>query len=125
MVPAGTLAWDKTYYWTVQAFDSDGTGSPDPQIFALQTPVPQPLSLYDGAWRQARHADPGGVDQDRRERPGRFDPQNGNFTTQATDVSVPVTGPALSVQRTYNSLDPHKSRCVRARLVVGAGHAGQ
>ena len=43
MVPSGTLAWDQTYYWTVQAFDSSGNGSPDPQIFALQTPVPQPL----------------------------------------------------------------------------------
>jgi Domain of unknown function (DUF6531) len=100
VVPSGTLAWDKTYYWTVQAFDSGGTGSPDPQMFALQTPVPQPL-LYEGLAQDG--SGPGGS----QDGSGPvLDPQNGNFTTQATDASVHVTGPPLSIQRTYNSLEP-------------------
>ena len=103
VVPSGTLAWDKTYYWTAQAIDSNGTGSPDPQMFALQTPVPQPL-LYEGLAQDG--SGPGGPQTGSGPV---FDPQNGNFTTQATDASVNVTGPALSVQRTYNGLDPHKS----------------
>jgi RHS repeat-associated protein len=104
VVPSGTLAWDKTYYWTVQAFDSNNNGSPDPQMFALQTPVPQPL-LYEGLAQDG--SGPGGSETGSGPV---FDPQNENFTTQATDASVAVTGPDLSIQRTYNSLDPHKSR---------------
>ena len=98
-VPSGDLVWDQTYYWTVVA--GDGTSSsPDPQVFALQTPVPQPL-LYEGLSQ-----DGSGPDGSQNGSGPVFDPQNGNFTTAATDVSVPVTGPALSIQRTYNSLEP-------------------
>ena len=68
--------------------------APDPQVFYLATPVPQPL-IYSGLAQN-------------NNGPG-FDPQNENFTTAATDVSVPVTGPALSVQRSYNSADPRSS----------------
>lgn len=99
-VPSGTLAWNQTYYWTVQDFDSSGTGSLNPQIFALQTPVPQPL-VYSGLAQDG--AAPGNAADSNG--PG-YDTQNGNFTTQATDASVEVTGPALSIERTYNSLDP-------------------
>ena len=99
VVPSGTLAWDKTYYWSVQ--DTDGTVySQDVQAFALQTPVPQPL-LYEGMAQDG--SGPGGSQNGGG---AVFDPQNGNFTTQATDASVEVTGPALSVERTYNSLEP-------------------
>ncbi|MGH3279312.1 MAG: DUF6531 domain-containing protein, partial [Trebonia sp.] len=104
VVSAGTLAWGQTYYWTAQDFDSNGNGSPDPQLFALYTPVPQPL-VYSGMAQDG--VGPG--DSQSSNGPG-YDPQNGNFTTSATDVSVPVTGPALSVQRTYNSLDPMAAR---------------
>ena len=98
-VPSGKLVWDQTYYWTVIA--GDGTSaSPDPQVFALQTPVPQPL-LYEGLSQ-----DGSGPDGSQDGSGAVFDPQNGNFTTAATDVSVPVTGPALSIERTYNSLEP-------------------
>ena len=90
--------------------DSDGaTASPDAQAFALQTPVPQPL-LYEGMAQDG--SGPGGSQNGGGPV---FDPQNGNFTTQATDASVPVTGPALSMERTYNSLDP------RARGAFGTG----
>jgi RHS repeat-associated protein len=99
VVPSGTLAWAQTYYWTVTAYDN-GNPSLDPQAFAFQTPVPQPLVSSGLA------QDGGGAgDAPDGSGPG-FDPQNGNFTTQATDVTVPVTGPALSLQRTYNSLNP-------------------
>ena len=119
VVPAGTLAWAQTYYWTVQVFDGSGTGSPDPQAFALSTPVPQPLVssglAQDGAAPgdaavgtgpdDAADPDPsGGADPAVAQGPG-YDAQNGNFTNQATDADVDVAGPALSIQRTYNSLD--------------------
>ena len=124
VVPAGTLAWGRTYYWTVLA--GDGVlASSDPPIFVLKTPVPQPLvgANFDqdgtepGTSSQAGSG-PGATSQNgggpaagsgsgspASTGPG-FDPQNGNFTTQATDVEVPVTGPPLSLQRTYNSLNP-------------------
>ena len=35
-----------------------------------------------------------------------FDPANANYTTGATDATVPVTGPSLSLDRDYNSEDP-------------------
>jgi len=118
VVPAGTLAWAQTYYWTVQVFDSSNTGSLDPQSFALSTPVPQPLVssglAQDGAASgdvaagagpgDAAGGDPATTNPSGDTGPG-YDAQNGNFTTQATDASVDVVGPDLSVQRTYNSLN--------------------
>jgi RHS repeat-associated protein len=100
VVPSGTLAWDKTYYWAAQAIDSNGNSGPDSPRFALQTPVPQPL-LYQGLSQ-----DGSGPDGSQNGSGPVFDPQNGNFTTQATDASEDVTGPPLSIQRTYNSLEP-------------------
>lgn len=91
-VPAGTLAWGQTYYWTVLVSES-GTVSQG-QVFALSAPVPQPL-IYSGLAQNSNG-------------PG-YDPQNGNFTNQATDANVAVVGPALSVQRSYNSADPRQS----------------
>lgn len=126
VVPAGSLVWGRTYYWTVLA--GDGVlASSDPPIFVFRTPVPQPLidSNFDqdgtepGSGSQAdsgpgttTQTSDGATAQDTNTSgspasagPG-FDPQNGNYTTQATDVDVPVTGPPLSLQRTYNSLNP-------------------
>jgi RHS repeat-associated protein len=100
VVPSGTLAWGQTYYWASEAIDSNGNGGPDSSWFALQTPVPQPLVYSELA------QDGGGPGDAAASNGPGYDSQNGNFTTQATDVSVDVTGPALSIQRTYNSLDP-------------------
>ena len=122
VVPAGTLAWAQTYYWTVQVFDSGGTGSVDPQAFALSTPVPQPLIssglAQDGAAPgnaaagngpgDAAGGDTTGSTAASSTGPG-YDAQNGNFTNQATDASVDVVGPALSIERTYNSLNGSRS----------------
>jgi hypothetical protein len=79
VVPSGTLAWDKTYYWASEAIDSNGNGGPDSPWFALQTPVPQPL-LYEGLAQDG--SGPGGSETGSGPV---FDPQNENFTTQATD----------------------------------------
>jgi len=98
VVPSGTLAWGQTYYWSVQVTDGDVYS--DPPLFALQTQVPQAL-VYSGLAQDG--GAPGNAPVS--DGPG-YDPQNGNFTTQATDVSVDVTGPELSIQRTYNSMDP-------------------
>src|SRR5690606_31576762 len=35
-----------------------------------------------------------------------FEPAIGNFTTSATDAQVEAVGPALAIQRFYNSRDP-------------------
>ena len=91
-VPSGKLAWSQTYYWT--AVVSEGGLSSQAQSFALSTPVPQPL-IYSGLAQNTTG-------------PG-YDQQNGNYTTQATDASVTVTGPSLSIQRSYNSADPRQS----------------
>ena len=113
VVPAGTLAWAQTYYWTVQVFDSSDTGSLDPQAYALSTPVPQPLVssglAQDGSAPGDVAAGTGPGDAADTNPSGDtgpgYDAQNGNFTHQVTDASVDVVGPALSVQRTYNSLN--------------------
>ena len=42
------------------------------------------------------------------------DPKTGNVAQQATDASVATMGPALSIVRTYNSLDPRTSQALGA-----------
>ena len=89
-VPAGDLTWGQEYYWTVQDYDGlDYSAAPDIRYFG--TPVPQPL-ITSGLSQN----DTG---------PG-FDPASGNWTTSATDAQISTVGPALSVQRDYNSFDP-------------------
>ncbi|WP_297546882.1 LamG-like jellyroll fold domain-containing protein [Amycolatopsis sp.] len=88
-VPAGKLKWGQTYTWYGKATDTNAE-SPWTLGAYLSTQVPQPaitshLSSVAG----------GGVD-----------PGVGNYTTAVTDASVSAVGPALSVVRTYNSLDP-------------------
>ena len=89
-VPRGDLSWGQTYYWTVQDYDGvDYSATPKVNYFA--TPVPQPLITS-------------GLSQN-TSGPG-FEPATGNYTTSATDAQVSTAGPALSVVRDYNSLDP-------------------
>ncbi|HEY0718242.1 MAG TPA: LamG-like jellyroll fold domain-containing protein, partial [Streptosporangiaceae bacterium] len=88
-VPKGTLAWGQTYYWVVQ--DTDGLDyNQNPQIYYFSTPVPQPLIAS-------------GLSQN-TSGPG-FDPSTGNYTTSVTDAQVATTGPSLSIERDYNSLN--------------------
>ena len=93
VVPAGSLAWNKEYYWTAR--DYDGLGySPWLNPSYLSTAVPQPLITS--------HLGSAGSSRD-------FDPGVGDYTTSATDAAVSVVGPALAVTRSYNSLDPRTS----------------
>ncbi|MFD8495866.1 LamG-like jellyroll fold domain-containing protein [Amycolatopsis sp. NPDC059657] len=101
-VPPGALRWSKDYQWRAFAFD----GNAESQKLSpshLLTAVPQPeitshlaTAPYNGAQRD-------------------FDPQTGNYFSSAIDASLVVTGPELSIARTYNSLDPRRD------LLFGAG----
>ncbi|WP_170991221.1 DNRLRE domain-containing protein [Herbidospora galbida] len=97
-VPPDKLKWGRTYYWYSQAATT-ATTSTSPWRTFTTTPEQATINslLAEGT--------------DGRE----FDHVTGNYTTAATDVSIPTVGPPLSVTRTYNSLDP------RTDGVFGAG----
>ncbi|MET9465969.1 LamG-like jellyroll fold domain-containing protein [Streptomyces sp. NPDC006544] len=98
MVPAGWLSWSKTYAW--YAYASDGQDkSAQTQPSMLTTQVPQPVITS--------HL--GGADNGRS-----FGEAAGNYATAATDASVPVVGPELTVVRTYNSQDPRQANAFGA-----------
>lgn len=89
-VPAGKLAWNKSYYWTVQAYD--GTNySINPVWNSFTTTVPQPVLTSSLSQNTGGHG---------------FDGAIGNYTTSATDAHVATVGPSLDVVRDYNSRDP-------------------
>ncbi|WP_157545167.1 LamG-like jellyroll fold domain-containing protein [Hamadaea tsunoensis] len=86
-VPAGKLKWNGTYVWRVVPSDYVTMGTWTPYM-AFTTPVPQPVLTSTLA-----------------QNPGKgYDPGSGNYTTTATDASLPGPGPALDVTRSYNSL---------------------
>ncbi|MFJ9902304.1 LamG-like jellyroll fold domain-containing protein [Streptomyces sp. NPDC101152] len=95
-VPTGKLAYGKTFYWTAQVSDGNTASLwSAPDYFTIPA-APQPLvtahlgaAPYDSTVK--------GVD-----------PQLGDYSTQTTDATVPgpPDSPTLSIQRTYNSLDP-------------------
>ncbi|MEU8201565.1 RHS repeat-associated core domain-containing protein [Streptosporangium sp. NPDC049046] len=91
-VPAAKLAWGKQYWWTVTVTDTSNSTSTLSPVHTFVTGVRQPvvtsLLATSGADGQEFHQ------------------QNGNYTTTATDLSVPTAGPPLSVTRSYNSMDP-------------------
>ncbi|MEV4558402.1 LamG-like jellyroll fold domain-containing protein [Kitasatospora sp. NPDC049285] len=101
-VPSGLLAWNSSYYWIVRVTDgqaSSAWSSPIP----FSTKVQQPVitgQLGGAAGDVEGHT---------------FNAQVGNYTTDATDAAVAAVGPALQVQRSYNSLDP------RTSALFGAG----
>ncbi|MFE3185527.1 LamG-like jellyroll fold domain-containing protein [Streptomyces violascens] len=101
VVPAGKLAWNQSYSWTVSNSDTLASSAwSNPSSFS--TTVPQPLiTSHLGAAAQADGKS--------------FSPQVGDYTTQATDASVSVVGPKLAITRSYNSLDP------RTATLFGAG----
>ncbi|MBE1497549.1 RHS repeat-associated protein [Amycolatopsis lexingtonensis] len=101
-VPVGALRWSKDYQWRVFAYDGNSESEKLTPSHLL-TAVPQPEitshlanAPYSGAQRD-------------------FDPQTGNYFSSAVDAALQVTGPELTVARTYNSLDP------RTDLAFGAG----
>lgn len=93
-VPAGRMAWSKAYLW--RTFVKDASAEVASPYSAVLTAVPQPeiTSRLSGA-------EFSGGDQD-------FDPQVGNYSTEALDASVATAGPELRLIRTYNSADPRR-----------------
>ncbi|MET7484287.1 LamG-like jellyroll fold domain-containing protein [Streptomyces sp. NPDC005538] len=93
-VPAGKLAWGKSYNWEVQAYDATtGLYSPaDPYELSVQ--VPQPAITSGLSQNSSDHG---------------FDASIGNYTTSDTDASISTVGPSLDVERDYNSRDPRWS----------------
>ncbi|SDH67851.1 LamG-like jellyroll fold domain-containing protein [Pseudonocardia oroxyli] len=97
-VPSGALKWNEDYLWVVQAYDQH-LYSPVYAVQRFSTAVPQPVLTGDLG-----------------RNPGRgFEPTTGNYTTTATDASIPTVGPPLEITRSYNSLD------VRRDGAFGAG----
>ncbi|MFE3142916.1 LamG-like jellyroll fold domain-containing protein [Streptomyces scopuliridis] len=96
-IPAGKLTWSKDYVWYV------GVGDGYEEVThssRFSTAVPQPPVTSGLAQNTDGH---------------EFDPSDGNYTTEDTDAEVQVVGPSLSVERSYNSLDP------RVDSAFGAG----
>jgi len=90
-VPAGKLAWNKTYLYTVRVYDTVGYSAVYP-AYAFTTGVPQPTLTAN----LAQNAGKG------------YDPSIGNYTTSATDATVATVGPSLTITRSYNSLDTRR-----------------
>ncbi|MCY0934721.1 LamG-like jellyroll fold domain-containing protein [Streptomyces sp. H34-S4] len=88
-VPAGKLSWSKNYNWYVSV--TDGYDSVLYSASRFSTTVPQPPVTSGLAQNNDGH---------------EFDPSDGNYTTDDTDADVPVVGPSLQIDRSYNSIDP-------------------
>ncbi|WP_406192102.1 DUF6531 domain-containing protein [Kitasatospora sp. NBC_01560] len=87
-VPTGWLSWNEQYAWYAKT--GDGLAESDwSQPSYIRTILPQPTQYTTGA------------DAGRS-----INTAAGNYTTAATDASLPTVGPELSVTRSYNSLDP-------------------
>ena len=90
--PASQMQWDMPYQWQVVVTGTSGGISTPVTVgpVALEANPPQPLitSSLGGSSDQA------------------YDPLSGNYTTSATDAAIKVPGPALEIDRVYNSMDP-------------------
>ncbi|MER6978251.1 LamG-like jellyroll fold domain-containing protein, partial [Streptomyces carpinensis] len=90
-VPAGKLAWGKSYSWTVQAYDSATNLYSPADPYQLSVQVPQTVITSGLSQNSSDHG---------------FDAAIGNYTTSDTDASISTVGPSLDVERDYNSRDP-------------------
>jgi len=122
--PSKALTWGDTYYWVATV--SDATTPPalgsstvwtTPVSFVVGDAQPQVSSALGNSY-QADDGNPlmtsdlGGSDYSGSGK--TVDPKTGNVSMQATDASVATVGPALSIVRTYNSLDPRTSQAFGA-----------
>ncbi|GGO81389.1 RHS repeat-associated core domain-containing protein [Nonomuraea cavernae] len=100
-VPAATMEWGKQYEWWVRVADPDAGSAvvSDKQVIA--TGARQP---FNGAHLGERLSEG-----------EEFSLVSGNYTTTMMDAQVHGPGPALSVVRTYNSMD------TRTSGIFGAG----
>lgn len=87
-IPAGKLKWSKNYTWYVGVTDGYEEVTYSSRF---TTAVPQPPVTSGLAQNTDGH---------------EFDPSDGNYTTEDTDAEIPVIGPSLEIDRSYNSLDP-------------------
>jgi RHS repeat-associated protein len=87
-LPANSLKWNKTYVYTVQAYDNISYSALSASsTFAFTTAVPQPAAFGSG------------------QSSGKgYDAASGNFSTSAVDASVATVGPPLAVTRVFNSM---------------------
>ncbi len=120
------LTWGTTYYWQATVTDAATPPTLSGQGITWTTPIsfvvgdaqPKITSRLGNAY-QADDGNPlmtaglGGTDYTKSGR--TVDPRTGNVSQQATDANLETVGPALSVVRTYNSLDP------RTGQTFGAG----
>ncbi|MGW5196736.1 LamG-like jellyroll fold domain-containing protein [Streptomyces spiralis] len=90
-VPAGKLAWGKSYTWAVQAYDATTKLYSPAELYSLSVQVPQPVITSGLSQNSSDHG---------------FDASIGNYTTSDTDASISTVGPSLDVERDYNSRDP-------------------
>lgn len=101
-VPAGLLKWQEPAHWYVTLSDTQAsTPELGPYVFTPTVAQPEVSSHLASA---AEDADVAGLN-----------PYVGNYSTTVTDASVAVTGPALTMTRTYNSQD------LRTTGAFGAG----
>jgi len=91
-VPKGTLKWGNTYQWSVCVWDGFKCGTET--LNAFETTAPGPVLTQDLSQSTSGHG---------------FDVATGNYTTSVTDANIAGVGPALDVERDYNSLDTRKS----------------
>jgi RHS repeat-associated protein len=123
--PTANLTWGSTYYWEATVSDAatppslkgSGITWTTPISFVVGDAQPQVSSRLGDAY-QADDGDPVMTsdlgDTDYSGSGKTVDPRTGNVSLQATDATVATAGPALSVVRTYNSLDPRTSQAFGA-----------
>jgi len=119
------LTWGSTYYWQVAVSDA----STPPSLSSTSLTWTTPISFVVGdaqpsVWHQfgpVAQADDGNpvmtsdLGASTYTGSGKtVDPKTANVTQQATDASVATAGPSLSIERTYNSLDPRTSQAFGA-----------
>jgi RHS repeat-associated protein len=119
------LSWGTTYYWQVAVSDASSPPSPSSTSVTWTTPISfvvgnaQP-TVWNRLGNVAQAGDGNPVmtsDLGAAAYTGSgktVDSKTANVSQQVTDASVPTAGPALSVVRTYNSLDPRTSQAFGA-----------
>jgi len=122
---ATNLTWGTTYYWQVTVSDL----VPPPSLTGSGITWTTPISFVVGNAQPAVSGRLGDTYQADDGNPimtsdlgstdysgsGKtVDPRTGNVSLQATDAGVATVGPALSIDRTYNSLDPRTSQALGA-----------
>ncbi|WP_432841102.1 LamG-like jellyroll fold domain-containing protein [Dactylosporangium sp. CA-092794] len=85
----GVLQWGKQYFYQAKIYDQQVWGPSNPVTYAFSTAVPQPLVSSSLAQNGGKG----------------FEGSVGNYTTSDVDAQVTTVGPALAINRDYNSLD--------------------